>query len=346
MEQPKALDLRKPASTLAPALDVHHETYKSLLMTILHAAIRPFRPRLANSHVAPQPAGSARLTAPKQIYKKCRVQERQVDGIWVYDVSKDVPEQSEKVKRIYYFAGGGWQMIPGTEHWNLVGELAQRVQGVVVTLVSYPLAPNYPAHVAMPLLKILYHTLIRQSRKNGEKVIFAGDSSGGNVVLSLVLWLVSEAEKKGTEVLAPDEMLVISPSTDLRHEEPLIAEAAKWDPIMTPEFIDSTADGWTGVNSPASEEERWKKDDPRVSPTLADLSVFARHGIRINGITGSWDVLSPEAVIFREKIRDEGAEGSWIEWEKQMHCFPLAARYGLRECKKAMAWIVETMEKA
>lgn len=48
---------------------------------------------------------------------------------------------------------------------------------------------------------------------------------------------------------------------------------------------------------------------------------------------------------FREKLREQGVSGQWLEGDKQMHCFPLAYGYGLRESRQAMDWIVNALKQ-
>ena len=270
--------------------------------------------------------------------------------MWLYDISSQSRNQEGRVaRRIYYLAGGGWQMPPSGDHWSFLTELATRLDGTVLTLISYPTAPGTPAHLSLPQLKQLYEALMRESSRNGETVVVAGDSSGGNIALSLVLWVLSTAEEMGEDSaalrqLAPEAIVAISPSTDLRHEDEDIAAAAEHDPIMTQATIMSTAQAWTGDKASFGPGETWDASDPRVSPILADLDVFCRHGIKVHGLTGGYEVLGPEAVVFRNRLRDLGVEGEWLEWEGQMHCFPLAVRYGLRESREALEWLIQLFQ--
>ena len=47
--------------------------------------------------------------------------------------------------------------------------------------------------------------------------------------------------------------------------------------------------------------------------------------------------------MFRKKLDDCGVEGDWLEWEKQMHCFPLMFSYHVREGVDAKDWIVDIL---
>lgn len=332
---------------------VHRRHDKSLLMRLLHAVIRPLRPRLVKANAKDVSCcDSPRLSPPEKLRRDHDVNERCVDGIWIYDVTKRTnagavsTHHREASRRIFYFAGGGWQMPAGPHHWPLLGELCSRLPQTTLSLISYPLAPGCPASVSMPRLKTLYDTLMEQSAANNERVIVAGDSSGGNIALSLVLWaLASEAQGQPASKGHPAAILAISPSTDLRHANADIQAAARHDPTLTVPFINSTAAAWCGGGDEHGGRDRWTAEDPRVSPILARIEGLAERGIQIHGVIGTSDVLAPEAMVFMDRCCELGVKGKWLVWEGQMHCFPLAFRYGLRECVQAVDWIVDVLSQ-
>lgn len=67
--------------------------------------------------------------------------------------------------------------------------------------------------------------------------------------------------------------------------------------------------------------------------------------MQVHGITGGYDILTPDGLLFRDRLVKAGVGGSWLHWEKQMHVFPLAWRYMLRESQEAKDWAVETIRK-
>ncbi|KAM4065842.1 alpha/beta hydrolase fold domain-containing protein [Hirsutella rhossiliensis] len=348
------------APTPAP-LVVHRRHDKSLLMGLLHALIRPLRPRLVKAHHKDLSSSEyPRLSPPKKLLRDHDVNERCVDNIWIYDIAKRVQRDKdptnverghgkEAARRIYYFAGGGWQMPPSPHHWSFAGALSSRLPQTTLSLISYPLAPQCPASISMPRLKTLYSTIMEQSADKNERVIIAGDSSGVNIALSLVLWaLATEAQGEAASKGHPAAIMAISPTTDLRHVNTDIRAAARHDPTLTAPFIDSTAAAWCGTRDhPAwnggGERAQWTAEDPRVSPILAPIERIVERGIQMHGVIGTFDVLAPEAMVFMERCRELGVGGKWLVWEGQMHCFPLAFRYGLKESVQAVDWIVDVL---
>lgn len=280
-------------------------------------------------------------------------------------------------KQVYYFAGGGWQNPPSPEHWKLCAHLCAtlhaRGQPATVSLVSYPLAPNSPAVDAFPLLVPWYHEALAapptraeqaelaelsrtptnsslglgrvDTRASGsgsrrllsrhveeEEVIFAGDSAGANVALALTMHVLAT----DPEARAPSSLLLVSPAVDLRNSNPAMREVERKDPMLSVQFVNGTAAAWCGKGGDAS--------DSRMSPLLGDVRVLAERGVVVNGVVGTYDVLAPDALLFREKCEKAGVKGKWLEWEKQMHAFPLAFAYKVvKEAAEAVEWMVNVL---
>ena len=315
-----------------------HRTNRSIPMFLLQHLIKPFNTALIKPKQV-YPAGSPRLEAHKTAAKYCDVTERVVEDIYVYDL---LPKHGvavngngstkEKHRRLYYFAGGGWQMPPSSQHWQLCAELARQLPNTTVSLVSYPLAPNSPAPVAFPQMMKMYRRLLREAENSKEHVILAGDSAGGNVVLCLALAGLVEDENAP----CPKTLLAICPSCDLRRHNPDIKVISKHDPLLRIPFLDHTAKQWRAD---------WDAEDPRVTPIMADVSTLARREVKVHGVVARYDSLSPDAVLFRAKCEEAGVKGEWLDWDKQMHCFPLAWSYGLPESKEAKDWILDVCDE-
>jgi acetyl esterase/lipase len=179
----------------------------------------------------------------------------------------------------------------------------------------------------------LYRKLMADGAAANEEIILVGDSAGGNIVLGLVATdLLAEPDAP-----CPKALLVISPSTDMRRGNKDIQAVEKHDPILRIPFIKNSAKTWCG---------EWDPSDTRVSPLLADLTPIARRGILVHGITGLYDILSPDGILFREKCKEVGIKGEWLEWDKQMHDFPLTFHYKLREGVEAVEWILDVLRRS
>lgn len=348
MEQTEIIDSSSDPKA-PPKLTITRRNDRSAYMATIQFLLRPFRPRT----VKPSkifPPESPHLDPPRRITRKCTVEKRKVEDIWLYDITSKEGAPADRKRRIFYFCGGGWQMPPSTSHWGFVGEMATRVPSATVTLISYPLAPKSPASKTLPMLWKLYPVIMEDSVKRGEEVVFAGDSSGGNIALSLVLWALKTNGKPH-----PTGVMAICPTVDLRHQDPRIEEIDRRDPILTRKSIKETASSWTtrlekkvtGESSKTGSEDdiAFSTSDPHVSPGLAHPELFATNNVKVHGVTCGWDVLSPEAMVFRDTCMSKGVEGEWLEWDKQMHCFPLAYAYKLRESIEAKDWVIDVLSR-
>ncbi|TID22883.1 hypothetical protein E6O75_ATG02057 [Venturia nashicola] len=322
----------QPSELESSTIHVTHRHDASMVTRIFHKLIRPFGHKLAAAKKE-FPAGSPRLSPPSSIKKISDVHERKVDEIWIYDLrlQKPPPVSTEKQKtlhRIYYFAGGGWQMPPSPSHWKFFQAMLQSLPDTTITVVSYPLAPNSPAPIAIPQLLKLYNTLLTESNERHETVTLAGDSAGGNIVLCLPL----QALRYNANAPRPYSIMGICPSANMKRGYPELQQIEKVDPILRIPFIEKTAREWKG---------EWDDSDPRVSPIRADLGLLQRAGIKVDGVTGGYDLLAHDGVQFRERLREASVEGEWLQWDKMMHCWPLAKTYGIiPESEEAFRWIV------
>ncbi len=242
------------------------------------------------------------------------------------------------VHRIFYFAGGGFRDTPSKEHWLLCAELADNLPEYEFNVVSYPLASDSPAPVSIPHMQQFYQAIAAESRVKGFRITLAGDSAGGNLALVLGLYAASEflqQECDGPNELCPVESIfAMSPATDLRNLNTGIDPTDHQDPLLSRETIEEVALEWKGD---------WDLSDPRISPILADLRAFRRAGIKVDGLTGGHDVLTPDALLFRDKLAESGVKGDWLQWEKQVHCFPFLFSYHIAEGVAGKDWILETL---
>lgn len=373
----------------------------------MHSIIRPFRYFILKPG-DPWPAGSPKLTPYKSASKTCSINERQVASIYVYDleprksrtttskattnaaaahtsVTKEIAhegaqaetlkknEESGIKRRIYYIAGGSWKKPPSIEHWQIAAKMASAVPNTAVSVISVPLAPKETAPTAFPKLLAMYEVVMNESRERGERVIWAGDSSGANIVLGLVGEALRvgrpgpnntmrekvnspdrqaeyvEEEKRPVQnreltrpLPAPDALFLICPSVDAKRENPDIAKIQKLDPVLKADVSKKFAIAWSG---------EWSVDDERISPALDGREDIADHvvqlikerGVVVHGVTAGYDILSPDGIKLRERLEKEGVPGKWLHWDKQMHCFPLAWIYGLPESKEGLFWILDVL---
>ncbi|OJD32963.1 alpha beta-hydrolase [Diplodia corticola] len=423
-------------------IDLTHRSERRGRTTLLHQFLRPIRSHLVKPS-DPHPPGSPRLTPHPSCTKICAVHERKVADVWIYDLQPEETFQTthrvtasaaashlttagemareareadtlEKnssrntgiVRRLYYIAGGSWREPPSHQHWKFMAKLAAATPGTAVSVISVPLAPSETASTVFPRLLTLYEKVMEESLVRGERAIWGGDSSGGNIVLGLIgealrvgrsgpaanegvpagkdgmkaagrgdgvdgeagagsvkqpaprpelergstAAEVTEfaadeslpaSERMGTKSLpAPSAILIICPSVDARRVNGDIEALQDKDPVLIAEESKQQAADWAGD---------WALDDERISPAVNTeaednlVRLLSEKNVKVHGVTAGYDILSPDAIILRERLEKGGVWGRWLHWDKQMHCFPLAWFYGIPESKEGLQWVIDVL---
>jgi acetyl esterase/lipase len=325
-----------PVPTTQPSLKVEHRDSRSAYNSVLQKIIKSVSVFILKDG-PPQPEGSPLLVPHKSAEKICHIRKAQVEGVWIYTFAKPgAAEIAAKQKRnLYYFAGGGFRGPASKEHWLLCAEMCLKLPQYVIHLVSYPLGPNNTAPTALPHLQRMYDTLSSEARENKSTITLMGDSAGANIALVLGLYASSSfLENPTSEGCLLRNILAISPPTDMRNGNPEIDVLNHKDPILSRKIIDGAADVWHG---------EWPVSDPRLSPLLADLSVLQRANIKVDGVTAGNDILTPDAILFRERLAEYGVSGDWLHWEKQMHCFPILFPYHVHEGVAGKDWLLKIL---
>lgn len=384
------------------ATQIDRRTDLSVLYRIARTLIKPLRPRLVGLK-GPLPQGSPQLTKRPHSHNGINITERRItvrshpevpltqatspedaegntsQALFLYDF--ETPRSSIHLDRhgakkehrhvVYYFAGGGFQSGPTTEHWKLCARMAKELadSGISVVLVSYALAPNSPAKDSLPLLRNWLLEVLDEAQAEAradQTISLMGDSAGGNVVLSLAFWWSERISELSKQLQLEKEtqdskdctrkinhidalkrlksVIAMSPATDFRNINPEIAKAAELDPILTMEVTESAADAWT-KDWPHSGEA---KADPVLSPALTPehaWKTLKESTLRVDGLIGTADTLAPDAIVFMDKCKEHGITGKWLVWEGQMHCFPLIGCYGLREGREGLQWLCERVKE-
>lgn len=333
-------------ATSKASIKVDHRDSRSAVNHALQKVVEAFSSAIMKPG-KPFPVGSPRLTPHKSVYKGCHIREYQLEECWLYGFSKldtstrergrEKERENAPIHQLFYFAGGGFRGAPTKEHWLLCTELCANLPEYEINLVSYPLAPNSPASKSIPQLEKLYQNIAEQSKSQNTRITLMGDSAGGNIALVLGLYGAASYLKEGGVGVCPiRSILAICPAVDHRNQNPEIDNLDSKDRVLSRKVIESVSELWKGD---------WSVEDPRVSPILADVSILQKAHIKVDGVLGMDDVLAPDAVLFRDKLAAAGVVGEWLDWEKQMHCFPLMFPYHIHEPVEAKNWILNVLKQ-
>lgn len=233
---------------------------------------------------------------------------------------------AEKLPALVYFHGGGWTIGDLDTHDALCRQLANGARCAVLS-VDYRLAPEaaFPAAVddCVGATKFVSE---KASSLNIDpaRIAVGGDSAGGNLATVVAI----QARDAGGPALA--FQLLIYPATDQRGGFESIARNGQGY-LLTREAMDFFRDCYL------PRKQDWL--DWRASPLLAkDLSRLPPALV----ITAGFDPLLDEGRAYAERMRSEGVQVEYRQYDDMVHGFALfggvvdAANAAVGECCAAL----------
>ena len=220
-----------------------------------------------------------------------------VDGEWI------VPADAPTDKAILYFHGGGFRLGSVASHRDLIARIAI-ASGCRVLAIDYRLAPEHRFPAALEDAVAAYAWLRGQGLKPRD-IALAGDSAGGNLVLTAMLWLRDRGEP------LPAAGVLMSPWTDLAATGASYESRAAADPIHQRSMILALAKEYLG--------EGGDPRDPLASPLYADLSGLPPLLIH----AGDRETVRDDATMLAEKARTAGVETELQVWDGMIHVFQM-----------------------
>lgn len=209
--------------------------------------------------------------------------------------------ENESDTLIFYFPGGGFIDQPKTQHWSFLNKLISQTK-IPVIVPIYLKVTSYCAKDAYEDILSLYTQYTADPTVR--KVILMGDSSGGNMALSLALQLRETEEKQ------PEKLILISPWMDLSMDNP------EMENYKESEFMVGLAGLKILGNKWARTENIY---DPFISPlygsfiNLGEIVIFS----------GAEDMLHPDIMRFKERLEKDKAPHSIYVEENLPHVYPL-----------------------
>lgn len=255
---------------------------------------------------------------PQSFRPRFIVEERQVDGCPVYDISpkSETPNQA----RILYLHGGSFMFEIQAQHWTLIALLVERLQATV-TVPIYPLGPEKKLKDQYAMLQPIYDDM---AASREDSPFFAmGDSAGG----CMALVLTQEAVRRGKRTAAG--LVPITPVVDATFTNPEAHEASERDP-----WLDVV--GCMEISRLVRGD--WQLEDARVSPLFGEVDKLPPMMM----LTAENDLLGPDARRFVDKVRAAGGEVTHVEGPGMMHVWPLVLpeHDGKEAIDAMMEWIM------
>ncbi len=254
---------------------------------------------------------------PRSIGRRFDIDEWSVRGFPVYEIAP--PELRTNV-RMVYIHGGAYCFQITHHHWRLIAEYAERL-GMRISVPVYPLAPEHDFYAMFSMMLEHYNRTLEETPS--ARIVFAGDSAGGNMAVVLTMLAVEQG------LPAPSRHLLISPGVDMTLNNPQVSEVAKTDPWL------DIPGGREAIRlySAGIDVADW-----RISPLYGNLAALPPSLI----FTGTRDILYPDTRIFAERLRELGTEAELVVGDGMFHVWPLL---NIPEARKARDRMVEFLRQ-
>ncbi|MGW5106494.1 alpha/beta hydrolase fold domain-containing protein [Nocardia sp. NPDC004123] len=233
------------------------------------------------------------------------VREEEFEGHGVYVLG---PRSGQPRRRVLYLHGGGWARPITDPHWETIAKLVELLD-CSVTVPMYPLAPEHTAREIFAWLISLY-----ADRASGDELALMGDSSGGNLALSLAM----QARDRGLP--APARLVLLSPLVDATVSDPVIDELDRIDPIIPARGLRVLTRMFAGDLD---------LSDPVVSPLFGSLDGLPPIAL----FSGTREILSADAHRLWSKATALGFPLTWHEYPGMPHVWPL---FPIPEARRAL----------
>lgn len=253
-------------------------------------------------------------------YKKGVVREKinigHLSAEWLYTA-----DAGENV--ILYLHGGAFVFGSTNTHNGIMAKIACLTSFRVLG-VNYRLAPEHPFPAGLDDALLAYHWLLQQGIP-AKSIILAGDSSGGNLAISMSLLL------RDSHMPMPAAIACLSPWVDLTLSgESIVTNAAK-DRLLKPEIGEQIARSYLQNHDPAS---------PLASPLFADLTNLPPLYIQVSDT----EMLLSDATRLAQKASLAGVDVKLQIYSEMMHSWQFMHRF-VPEAKQALNDLAEFILK-
>ncbi len=211
--------------------------------------------------------------------KDVAVREISIEGMYGEWVAVDRAHMKKYV--ILYCHGGGYSTGSSLYARTLTTKLAMSTSMDVLGF-DYRLAPEHPYPAALEDAMKAWNYLMLLGY-GARDVILAGDSAGGNLVLSLVHQLKAEGR------ILPRGLVLMSPWTDLTSSGKSHETRKDVDPVLHKEYLEQMIHNYA---------EGQELDNPLISPLFGDFTDFPSTYIQV----GDNEVLLNDATMLHKKM--------------------------------------------
>lgn len=223
---------------------------------------------------------------------------------------------------VLYLHGGGYCIGSSSSYRPFVAQLAKALKANILS-INYRLAPEHRFPAALEDALIAYRWLLKTTHP--KKIIVAGDSAGGGLVLATLL----AARDAGDPM--PLAAICFSPWTDLALTGESMQTKAKIDPVLAYKPTLAASKLYLNDVDPKT---------PLASPLYGDLKGLPPLLIQV----GTDEVLLSDSTRFAEKVKAAGVDVTLDVWENMIHVWPIFFTSFVPEARQALAKVAEFVE--
>jgi acetyl esterase/lipase len=175
---------------------------------------------------------------------------------------------ADSSRRVLYIHGGGFIMGSPKSHRTITSKFSE-ICGCAVLSIDYRLLPEHKHMDCVEDCRTAYYWILNNGPNGPETIqqlFMAGDSAGGNLVLSLTAWI------RDRELRVPEAVVALSPLTDSTFSGASIHSNKATDVMLAPvlkplKMLPRFLQSWWIVIA-----HRMRPSNPIASPLLGDLA--------------------------------------------------------------------------
>jgi acetyl esterase/lipase len=253
-----------------------------------------------------------RFTGELPVLEGVEISEAGANGVPAFWVA---PQRADRKHVLLYLHGGGYVIGSPRTHLPVIARLAEGA-GARCLVPDYRLAPEHPFPAAVEDSVAAYRWLLEHGTDH-KRIALAGDSAGGGLAIAALV----AARDAGLPL--PAAALCMSPWADLGCTGASMRTQASADPVITKAGALLFAQLYLGDADPR---------EPLASPIYADLGGLPPVMIQVGGR----EVLLDDAVRLTQRLRADGVDVSYEQWDGMVHVWHLFA-HQLSEGREALA---------
>jgi acetyl esterase/lipase len=216
---------------------------------------------------------------------------------------------------ILYLHAGGYINQPSFNEWSFIDKLCKDLNAKVYVPL-YHLVPSATHEQAYEMIEALYRSL-----DTTKPTIIMGTGAGGGLAAGFCEGL--------DPIMAPDQLILISPWVDVTMSNFDILRYESKDPMLASYGLKKLGQMWAGAKSAYAY---------KVSPLYGDVTSLKNVTI----ITGTQDILYPDIMKFYHQLVKAHVSTNLIEGKAMIHNYPLLP---IPEASEAFKEIVDVLHE-